>query len=255
MNSDGISELLANKNSTSTVKSIQKSAALFREYLSKNYDHDLHGISPDQFETLPTETLDRELGQFYASLRSKTGQLLKHSTMNSLRYGISKYLKDKGVDIMGNAEFGPSKNIFMAVQADLKKKSLGSTDHIPPISRRDLTKIYNTAFDVDTAVGLQMKVWFDITFFLCRRGRENLREMTTSTFAIAENSSGRRYLYQAVDEMDKNHRVANTEETVGEARMYSTSGPMCPIATWLKYLSKLQPDYSCLWQKSMRGLY
>ena len=80
-----------------------------------------------------------------------------------------------------------------------------------------------------------------------RRGRENLLEMTTSTFAIAENSSGRRYLYQAVDEMDKNHRVANTEETVGEARMYSTSGPMCPIATWLKYLSKLQPDYSCLW--------
>ena len=57
------------------------------------------------------------------------------------------------LDIMGNAEFEPSKNIFMAVQADLKKKGLGSTDHIPPISRRDLTKIYNTAFDVDTAVG------------------------------------------------------------------------------------------------------
>ena len=74
---------------------------------------------------------------------------------------------------MGNAEFEPSKNIFMAVQADLKKKALGSTDHIPPISPRDLTKIYNTAFEVDTSVGLQMNVWFDITFFLCRRGREN----------------------------------------------------------------------------------
>jgi hypothetical protein len=51
-----------------------------------------------------------------------------------------------------------------------------------------------------------MKVWFDPMFFLCRRGRENLRNMTKGTYRVNQDSSGREFVYQGTDEADKNHR-------------------------------------------------
>jgi hypothetical protein len=51
-----------------------------------------------------------------------------------------------------------------------------------------------------------MKVWFDFMFYLCRRGRENLRTMMKSTFKVGKDAGGQEYIFQAVDEADKNHR-------------------------------------------------
>lgn len=57
-----------------------------------------------------------------------------------------------------------------------------------------------------TPTDLQHKTWFDIMYFLCRRGRENLRTMTRDTFKVSTESHGREYVYQHKDELDKNRR-------------------------------------------------
>lgn len=133
---------------------------------------------------------------------------LKVNSLNNIKYGLSKYLKGTcKIDIQG-PEFNDSNEVYKAALTDMKKKGFGFVDHKPAISSEDLKKLYNSesiVFNVDTPWGLQNKVWFDIKFYLCRRGGENLRRMTKETFVIKTDATGREYVFQAIDEVDKNH--------------------------------------------------
>jgi hypothetical protein len=91
---------------------------------------------------------------------------------------------------------------------------------------------------------------FDIMFHLVRRGRENLREQTKDTFAVAVDSQNRRYVYQAVDELDKNHRENDDpQDSTTDGRMYEQPGSLCPVKSFELYLSKLHSELKCLWQR------
>ena len=58
-------------------------------------------------------------------------------------------------------------------------------------------------------------------------------------------------VYQALDELDKNHRGKyRPDDSPGEGRMYERpKSPYCPVKTFELYLSKLNPSLSCLWQR------
>ena len=75
-------------------------------------------------------------------------------------------------------------------------------------------------------------------FYLCRRGRENLRTMTRDTFALGTDGTGRKYIYQRVDELDKNHiHTTSPDDTVGEGRIYEFPGSsMCPVLSFERYI-------------------
>ena len=93
-------------------------------------------------------------------------------------------------------------------------------------------------------------------FHLVRRGRENLREHTKDTLAIAVDSQNRRYDYQlAVNELDKNHRENDdTQDSTTDGRMYEQPGPLCPVKTFELYLSKLHPELKFLWQRPKQAI-
>ena len=99
----------------------------------------------------------------------------------------------------------------------------------------------------------QNKVFFEIMCYLCRRGRENLREMRQDTFRIAMDATGRRFGYQHTDEKDKNHKEnADPNDTIGEgSSLYERAGgnPDCSVKSFEKYISKLNPRNNCLWQR------
>lgn len=188
------------KDSKNTKRVIRRSVSLFREFLGENCE----------FEGFTTEELDKSLRSFFASIRKTDGSELKKSSLTSIKYGICKYLKDEcRIDVCNDNSFSSCRTTFKSKITDLKKKGKGSVDHKDEISSGDLQKLFcsdNIAFDIDTPCGLQKKVWFEIMYFLCRRGQENLREMKKNTFAVAVNAAGRRYVYQTTDEADKNHR-------------------------------------------------
>ena len=102
--------------------------------------------------------------------------------------------------------------------SDLTHKGFGSVQHYSLIVPEDLKKLYERGhhtFDNDTPVGLQNKVFFEITYYLLRRGYGNLREMK-DTFCIAKDATGRRFVCQ--HEKDKNPKEnADPNDTVGEA--------------------------------------
>ena len=113
-------------------------------------------------------------------------------------------MAEEKVSIIDNVEFGSSNQVFSAPIAGLKKIGKAKVSHHPAITKEDLQKLY-LSFHLNTPKGLQDKCMFDNMFFLVRRGRENLREQTRNSFAIAVDVQNRRFIYQAMDELDKNH--------------------------------------------------
>ncbi|KAJ8318111.1 hypothetical protein KUTeg_003202 [Tegillarca granosa] len=84
--------------------------------------------------------------------------------------------------------------------------------------------------------------------------RENLRQMTKSTFKVDQDDTWKRYVYQSADELGKNHRENSTNNNT-EGRMYKIPGSRnCPVFSFELYISKLNPNCEALWQKPKDSL-
>ena len=204
LHEDDINKLVSEKDSKNTVRVIKRSVQLFREFLLEKK------ISPN-FEELSPEDLNSHLNFFVASLRKKSGENHKSASVIQVRYGLSKFLKQKCdlFDLNNDDVFSSYGEVYKAVLSDMKRKGFGSVQHYPPIEQEDLKKLYERShhtFDSDTPVGLQNKVFFEIMYYLCRRGRENLREMKKDTFRIATDATGLRFVYQHTDEKTRTTR-------------------------------------------------
>ena len=114
--------------------------------------------------------------------------------------------QEKKLDIIHDPCFKGSNAMFTSRLVELKKDGLGSVQHYPEIEDEDLIKLYSQ-WQTDCPQGLLDKVQFDIMFYLCRRGQENLREMKQDHFATAKMPDGKQYVFQRKDELDKNHRA------------------------------------------------
>ena len=71
----------------------------------------------------------------------------------------------------------------------------------------------------------------------CRRGRQNLRQLKKSHFAVLVDASGKKFVTKVVDELTKNHR--ENDEAKQGGMMYATEGLFCPVASFEKYLKHL----------------
>ena len=155
-----ISALIASKDSKSTQNCIKSATKLFREYL----------ISIDcqaDFENYAKDELDKNLSFFYANVRTNAGQMYKKKALDSIKYGISRYLKDKDVDINTDAAFIGSRETLKAVTKELKRQGFGSVEHKAVLTKDDMLKLYDPShltFDVNTPAGLQQKVWFELMY-------------------------------------------------------------------------------------------
>jgi len=240
---EDIEKLLNEKESKSTKSATKQAVKIPREFCLEK------GVSAD-FEGLSKLELNQLLKQFYANARKQDGSFYTKNTLNSIRYGLGRHLKkEKKFNIVEDPHFGECNQVFSASLVELKKNGYAKVNHHPEITKDDLVKLYSS-FDLTTPRGLQQKCLFDIMFFLVRRGRENLREQTKTSFAIAVDSQNRRYVYQAVDELDKNHRENDSiTDSITDGRMYEKPGPLCPVRSFELYLSKLHSELEFLWQR------
>ena len=75
--------------------------------------------------------------------------------------------------------------------------------------------------------------------FLCRRGRQNLRELKKEDFSICTDSSGVRFVCKGRDELTKNRR--ENDEAQESQTVFEIGGPFCPVLSFEKYVSGLNP--------------
>ena len=145
-----------------------------------------------------------------------------------MQAALNQYFKEHiGVDIITNEKFIHANEMFHGVTKKGRREGRGDLDHKQPITDEDrakLTQYFAKNFEgPPSGKLLQEVILFNIIYFMGRRGRENLRNMKKNTFAISQDPDGRKFIYQAVSEHDKNHTEASTSKG-NKARIYEQKG-------------------------------
>ena len=253
LTNEEIQQLVEVKDSENTRRGTKNAVATFLAFCNE--------VTPEEpvkntesLEKMSKNELNELLTNFWPNARKKNGENYKKTALMGLRFGLQRhFLLKRDFDIINDGEFSKSNQVYEAAVVELKRQGFGRVDHHRPISKEDLEKIqscYNPSSPDPKS--LQQVVWFNLMFHLIRRGRENLRLLTKQTFAVQADATGKKYVYQALDELDKNHRGKDQpDDSPGEGRMYERpNSPYCPVKTFELYLSKLNPSLSCLWQRS-----
>ena len=126
---------------------------------------------------------------------------------------------------------------------DQKEKGLNKSRHRPPLSQEHIEQIYKNYFvphwDNDPRC-LQHKVYFDIAYFLGKRGKEGLRELKKNSFNLKTNSQDRQYLELSYNEATKKSQGDDCNEMNEQPIILSQPGnTRCPVASYKLYVSKL----------------
>ena len=243
---DDFEDILRHKDAENARKATQVAVTLFRSYLfEKGKDQD--------FEKLDKTNLASLLSRFYLEARKSNGDFYKTSSLNSIRAGLNRFLKDEYqhgiIDIIKDQEFVNANVSYRAATVQLKKLGKGDVLHHTPLDKNDITTLYESGvFDQSTPSGLQKKVWFELMIYICRRGRENLRNLKRDHFQIYTDSDGREYVVQARDELTKKAREDDRSTRTDGGRMYETRDNDCPVASFKQYISKLNPACDAFFQ-------
>ncbi|XP_046584546.1 uncharacterized protein LOC124291570 [Haliotis rubra] len=228
-----------------TKKGNNNAAALLREYLREKEED-------ARFESFDSHRLAEVLCHFYVDVRMQTGELYKVTTLESIRYGLNRYLKSpphlKKFDIIKDTEFIDANESFKTMTLEAKAEGKGDVEHKKEILSLDLQKLYSSVhMDCKTPSGLANKVQFDIRFYFFRRGAKNMESMTKDTFEVAvDPSNGIRFIRQGLWELTKNH--SEDRESYGACMPEIPNSELCPVSSYLKYIEKLNPDLNRLWQ-------
>ena len=147
--------------------------------------------STKNFEELSESQLNSLLSKFYMDCRTKEGELYKVSSLTNFRNSLKRYLQapphNKSFDIVivHDEAFRSANLSFTAAVSELKACGKGSVEHYPMISDSDREKIYKSRWlDINGPTGLYNKVQFDVRLYFCRRGGENMANMTKDTFLV-----------------------------------------------------------------------
>ena len=138
------------------------------------------------------------------------------------------FQENKNINIITDKGFSKSNLLFKGVQVKGKAEGRGVRRSTVPISDTDLIKL-GEYFNIDhmnqpNPRVLQKNVIFNIMYFTCRRGHENLYHMEKDWFKIKViESTGERFIEQCRDELDKNHRDETTN-IPNEGRIYEIPG-------------------------------
>lgn len=210
-----------------------------------------------EVKDITNEDLPNILEQFYSEVRKKEAKenpkneaavegdrLYKNTSLKAIRGALARYFKEaRCIDIISNEKFLRANQVFEGVQRINKEKGLGSIISKPPIDDSDLHRI--TEYFKAGMSGppnpqlLQQCVLFYIVLYMCRRGRENLRDMTKDTFKLTKDAEdGRMYIFQAVDEADKNHSHKDTTNS-NDGRIYEVPGKYTESLFCIFYLNAL----------------
>lgn len=203
------------------------------------------------FEAFTPEELDLTLKRFYVNARTRNGELYRGKSLQSIRYGINRYLQSpphsKTFDIIKDARFNDSNNTYKTAMAEIKNEGKGDVQNIQALTKEDIKKLYESMhLDENTPAGLANKVQFDVRLFFMRRGLENMASMTKSTFTVKTDENGDKYVCKTKDEMTKNNRTLTHAFTTGPT-MPATGGPKCPVTSFEKYIQLLSPNCDRLW--------
>ena len=143
------------------------------------------------------------LKAFYVSCRRKDGGFYKKTAMKAIRAAIDRFLrveKKKSFSIIGNTALNEANLVLDSFVKDLRKcgKIAGTVQKkASQLSSFNFCLLFDKgqlgpANSRDPAQ-LQRTVWFYVSFFFGKRGRENQRQLEKSMLVLRKTPTGREY--------------------------------------------------------------
>lgn len=235
-----IDDLLNNKYSQNTKRNVNGIIKILEKFLLTKWPNKL-------LLDLTENELNDLLAEYYPSIRKLNGDAYMKGSYESMYYSIKHFFRENKQYDLNSVNFYKSNSVFQGMMKVIKKIGKGNVNHYPLISHIDLEKVFAN-LSTKTPKELQWITWFYIQYHFCRRGNENVTFMTKDTFQVIV-IDGNKCLVPRIDEMTKNSREKDNECAIN-GRIYETFTENCPVATYEKYVSKLNPDCHRLWQKA-----
>ena len=221
-----INDILEGRNAKNTKRATKSNIKTFTDYIDEK------GLG--KLEDLNMNELPEILQTFYPNLRRVDGEDYKLQSLKCIRAGINRWTKsNRNVDIIGDVRFTKANEIFKGVAKVSRQTGKGSTRSYPIIEDQDMQRIANfflhDVLNKPDPVKVLKCVIFYVIYYFCRRGQENLYLMNIDTFEVGTDPDGKQYVFQAVDELDKNHRFDDTDPA-NQGRMYEQPGKITIIS-------------------------
>ena len=124
--------------------------------------------------------------------------------------------------------------------------------HKSVIVPSDLAKITASPFlSVTNPARLLRRMWFYVSLYWCRRGREGQQDLCRDSFKFTKDANGREYAVMTHEESTKNHPGGETSKPSAErdTRLYSTGADDDAFASLKLYVSKLNPSCPAFFQR------
>ena len=212
--------ILKNKDKKNTQQATERAVCQLNDFLQLK--------SMPTVETITKQDLGSVLSEFYCSVQPQRKDDYCVQSLKCLRAALNRFFRqEKGFDIVKDPPFVRSNEMFKAILVQAKKNGLGVRHSYEPISEIDLERIAeyfcNDYVTQPNPKKLQQNIIFFIVYFFCRRGRENLYMMTQDTFEVQADHDGKEFIFQAIDEVDKNHGPEDVTKT-NQAKIYATNG-------------------------------
>ena len=117
------------------------------------------------------------------------------------------------------------KKAFKALLHTLKQNGQAVVKKHPPVTKPEMDRTQSSLY-VQTASGLQNKVFIDTIIYFANRGMKNLRIMKPEHFILHTDAENGREYFSLKDFGTKNH-ASDDEESQG-GRMYNIPGNTSP---------------------------
>lgn len=173
-----------------------------------------------------------------------------------IRSALQRHLKGEPwnvkYNIVDDLVFTQSNEVMTAIFKKLSREGLDKIKHHNAIESGDFKKLKDSgAIGTSNPVSLLNLVWLNIAMQFARRGREGYRSMQTDTFRVGVDGDGHRYIEHTFCEKTKNHQGKKAKDSyMAQGRIYEIIGDeFCPVRAFELYLSLLNPEVDCLWQK------
>ena len=184
--------------------------------------------------------------------------------MINLRSGLNRYLQappySNNFDLMSDRIFTQANLVFTGRLRDNKEKGLDTTSPCTSIEKEDIEKLFQEYFlktlgdNLDTEVLLH-KVFFDIMYYMGRRGKEGLRNLSKDSVIIKKSPSDEEFIEITFNEKTKKNQgdtlsaatnaLHNDHHVITEIK----DSILCPICSFKMYLDLLNTANTAFFQK------
>lgn len=209
--------------------------------------------------------MNKCLSTFYVSVRRKDDNFYKKSSLLSLRAALDRHLKsppyNKKFSICDNYLFSEAnKTLNSYLKQLVSEGKIAGTVHKNPLTSETIKKLYEEGelTDADTRDPrvLLQTVWFFVSIYFGKRGRENQHLLKKSMLRLMKTADGEEFFELNKSEpgavlTSKNHTggLDGTEDHSDGKIFALATSRRCPVEVLKLYLSHLNPNSEALFQR------